>query len=354
MEIAAVAEFGRCIGGLRHNNNIMFKKKKTYIIFGIIILIIGGYLYFKPDKSKVEYVTAVAQKGKLVRTVAATGSIEPENRTDLAFKTSGRVIEVNFDVGDEVKKGDIVAQVDRGTLGAELASTKAELEIQKRSLELKKRRDDLYKHEEIDAQRAAVEKAEASVNLIWKKINETALYSPMDGIITRRNIDPGENAVANSTIMTIDDGGELLVEIDIPESDIVDIAFEQKATVTLDAFSTDEKLDAEVIEIDPASTVIQDVVYYKIKLKLKNYDQRLRAGMSADADINIAEKNDVISVSQRAVKSEGNQEYVEILKTDNTLERKNVKTGLKGDEGMVEIVSGLIGGERVVTLTKTP
>ena len=124
--------------------------------------------------------------------------------------------------------------------------------------------------------------------------------------------------------------------------------------MTLDALPADEKLSARVFEIEPASTVIQDVVYYKIKLKLDAQDERLKNGMSADIDIRSAEKENALVVPQRAIKIEGTEKFVEVLKDakNNITERKKIITGLEGDEGSVEVKSGLEEGDEVVTFAK--
>ncbi len=331
----------------------MFKYKKTFATLIVIILVIGGYFYFKSNKPKVKYETIQAQKGNLLRTVSVTGVLESENKINVSFKINGRAELVNYDVGDKVKKGAILARIDKGTLDSQLAQAQATLNAQKEKYSLIKRRDDLYKYEEKQAQKAEVEKARAAITAIREEINETTLRAPIDGIIIRKNIEKGENAIANKTIFTISDENEPIIEADIPESDIVDIKLGQKAEVSLDALSSNENLAAEVTEIEPASTVIQDVVYYKIKLKFEKFDNRLKIGMSADIDINTAEKDDVIMIPWRAVKENGNQKYVEILKTNNQVKKINIRTGLRGDDGAVEVISGLQGGENVITLTKS-
>jgi multidrug efflux pump subunit AcrA (membrane-fusion protein) len=127
----------------------------------------------------------------------------------------------------------------------------------------------------------------------------------------------------------------------------------QKANITFDAFSPDEIFSATVSEIDPASTVIQDVVYYRIKLMLDNLDPRLKAGMSANIDIRPAEKDNVLTIPVRAIKDEDSGKFVDVLQADNTTKHVKVTTGLAGDEGMVEVTSGLNGGEKVVTFVST-
>ncbi len=199
-----------------------------------------------------------------------------------------------------------------------------------------------------------VGKAEALNRASRIKINDTLIYSPIIGTIIKRNADLGEIAIFNSTILTVAEG-EMEIEADVPESDIIKIALCQKADISFDAFPVDVIFEANITKIEPASTVIQDVVYYKIKLKLDNVDERIKPGMSCDVDVKTAERQDVIAIPLRAVKTEGDKKYVEILKDEknNITEKVYVTLGLEGDDGIVEIKSGLSGGEKVITLTST-
>jgi HlyD family secretion protein len=202
---------------------------------------------------------------------------------------------------------------------------------------------------------AQIEQARAIFDIANINLSKAVLTSPVNGIITEVNNKAGEVLGTGvikesfSRVMSLD----MIIESKIPESDIVKVKLGQRAKVTFDALTQDDIFDGEIIEIDPASTTVQDVVYYRIKLKLTNLDGRVKPGMSANVDIATAEKNDVVTVPLRAIKTEGKKKYVEVLKADNTTEKKYVETGLEGDEGMVEIKSGLNGGEKVVTFVTT-
>ncbi len=202
---------------------------------------------------------------------------------------------------------------------------------------------------------AQIEQARALFDIANINLSKAVLTSPVNGIITEVNNKAGEVLGTGvikesfSRVMSLD----MIIESKIPESDIVKVKLGQRAKVTFDALTQDDIFDGEIIEIDPASTTVQDVVYYRIKLKLTNLDGRVKPGMSANVDIATAEKNDVVTVPLRAIKTEGKKKYVEVLKADNTTEKKYVETGLEGDEGMVEIKSGLSGGEKVVTFVTT-
>lgn len=231
---------------------------------------------------------------------------------------------------------------------ADLAETNAQNAVDSAKAKVKTVESEFTK----DSQDSQVASARAGWELANLNLAKATLISPVNGIITEVNNKPGEVLGTGvikesfSRVMSLD----MIVESKVPESDIVKIKNGQKATVTFDALTPEDIFDCEIIEIDPASTVIQDVVYYQIKLKLTSVDARLKPGMSANIDIATAEKKTVVSIPSRAIKTEGKKQFVEVLKADGvTVEKIFVETGLEGDEGMVEIKSGLKGGEKVVT-----
>lgn len=331
-------------------------KKKTIIWLIIIIAIIAsGYFYLSSKKPKTEYTTADVVRGNVIQTVSVTGDLVSENQVDLAFKLSGRVRLLNADIGDQVKTGQILGSLEPGTLNAELKQAQEQVKYQKETLANMKERDDTYNSEQRDAQRAQVRSAEENVNAILAQFGDLRLFSPIDGIVLKRNADPGEITAPANPILSIGDPKDLIIESNIPESDIVKISVEQKAIVAFDALPAEQIFEAAVISIEPASTVIQDVVSYKIKLKLSSTDDKLKPGMSADIDVQTSEKDNVLMIPLRAVKTEGAQKFADILidAEKRITERKNITTGLEGDEGRVEIESGLNEGEKVITFVKT-
>lgn len=330
----------------------MFKRKKIIIWIIVIAAIIGAVFYFRSRKPKTEYSTEEARKVNVIQTVSVTGEIVSENQVDLAFNTNGEVKEIYADVGDKTRNGQLIASEDTSGLLIDFKEAEKDIAYQKKTLANMKRRKAAYNREQEDAQRALVEKAKLALEDIEKQIREKSIYSPIEGIIIRKNIEAGEMATANAAVFTVAEEGKLILESNVPESDIIKISVGQKANMTLDAFPSSEIFEAEIFKIEPASTVIQDVVYYKVKLRITNSDSRFKNGMSADIDIKTAEKSDVLAVPARAIKMEGNKKYVEILKGEIT-EKKFIKTGLEGDEGLVEVVSGLNEGDKVITLVKT-
>jgi len=331
----------------------MPKKKKIIIWIAIATVIISGvFLYFKTKKTEVNRVTETVKVGEVMRTISITGEITPEKQTDLAFETGGKIKSVNVEVGDKVEKGQIVATLDDSVIRSQLWSARIALDIQQENLDLSRRKWDDLKPEEKAAKKLAVDQMRASIQTIGKQLEKTILRSPIKGIITERSAEPGEIAGLGAPIVSAIQKGELGIEAEIPESDIVEVSLGQKADITFDALPSDEIFKAEVIAIEPAATIIQDVVYYKIELKLENIDQRFRTGMSTNIDILTARKNNVLIISERAVENENGAKIVQILLADRKTKNVEVKTGLRGDDGNIEIISGLKEGDEAVVFVK--
>jgi HlyD family secretion protein len=336
----------------------MTKKKRFFWLGMIALLVFGGIYYFsKNKKSKIEYTTEKVVRQNLAQTVSVSGKITSPSEIDLSFKTTGTLKDVFASVGDVVKKNQLLAQLDSGVLEQDLKQAQADLETQKETLDNMKRRHNDFTLDQRNAQRSVIDKYAAVIAEIEKNIDETKIYSPIDATVGKRNFDPGETEIAGTVTLSLFQGTNLEVSANVPESDIVKIKLDQKADLSLDAFPSEDKLSAKVSEIDPASTVIQDVVYYGIKLGLDNQDLRLKDGMSTDIDVHTAEKEAVLVIPARAVEISGADKIVQVLKSYNfdgtaNIEKRKIETGLEGDNSLVEVKSGLNEGEDVITFTK--
>ena len=206
---------------------------------------------------------------------------------------------------------------------------------------------------------SAVASARAAYNVALQNLEKAVLRAPVSGVITELNYKIGEVLGSASFDLSSSSSSsfakmitkDFVIESNVPESDVVKVKLGQNATVTFDAFDESEEFGAEVIEIEPAATVIQDVVYYVVKLSLKNLDGRLKEGMSADIDIHTAERNNVLAVPRRVVDESNGKKTVDILVGDE-VRTVEIKTGLRGDEGEIEVTSGLQEGDNVIILKK--
>ena len=235
---------------------------------------------------------------------------------------------------------------------ADLSETNAQNSVDSASARVKTVESDYAR----SARNAQIAAAQAVYDMAVLNLSKATLVSPVNGIITEINNKPGEILgtgvikEAFSRVMSLD----MIIESKVPESDIVKVKLGEHAKVTFDALTPDDLFDAEIIEIDPASTNVQGVVYYNIKLKLNTVDVRVKPGMSLNIDINTAQKDNVVSIPSRAIKLDGTKKYVDVLNADGiTTKKVFVETGLEGDDGMIEVKSGLSGGEKVVTFVTT-
>jgi len=207
---------------------------------------------------------------------------------------------------------------------------------------------------------AQVNQAKAGLDLALTNLDDYIIRAPTDGLITFVNYDVGEqigfgvtgSSSAAKPVISMLGKGDFEIKVDVPESDIIKLKIGDKAEITLDAYGDEVKFTGEVVAIDIAETVIQDVVYYKVTVTLDKTDKEIKSGMTANIDIITAEIMDALFVPTRAVKETlAGQTYVEVLKNGQP-EQVNVQSGLKGDDG-IEIVSGLNEGQEVITYTKT-
>jgi len=179
--------------------------------------------------------------------------------------------------------------------------------------------------------------------------NKAIIFAPIDGVITKINKKKGELISMNEVMI------EMLspnyeINVDVPETDITKIEVGDEAEVTLSALGRDTKFKGVVLRIDPSSTNIQDVVYYKVRVGINDEKaDLLKPGMSADILIKTDSREDVILLPSRSVLTNGEteQRYVRVL-LNGEVEERVVELGLRADDSKVEIVSGLEGGEEIV------
>jgi multidrug efflux pump subunit AcrA (membrane-fusion protein) len=212
--------------------------------------------------------------------------------------------------------------------------------------------------EDISLAQSQIRQAEASLNLIKKQIEDSLIKSPLNGQVTDIDKKIGEQVMAGTPVISILEDGEYEIEMDISEADIAKINLNNQAEVTLDAFGEDVVFNGTLVFIEPAETVIQDVIYYKVKVAfdendaLNNYKTNIKSGMTANVTITTAKKDDVVLMPMRAIiEKNGGDKHVRVLKKGEIIERY-VKTGLRGDGGLIEVVAGVKEGDEVVTYIK--
>lgn len=217
------------------------------------------------------------------------------------------------------------------------------------------------RNQDIALAQAQVSQAQAGLDGINQQISETQLLAPLDGVVTAVNYEVGEQFTASKPIISILVNNSFNIEVDIAESDISKVKIGNPVDITFDAFPEEFVLKGKVGFIEPAQTVIQDVVYYKVKvdfadqnesnLLLSQANLTLKSGMTANVDIQTASRENVVQVPGRALIDKDGGKIVRLVENGEIREMP-VSVGLSGDEGMTEISNGLKAGDTVVTFMK--
>jgi RND family efflux transporter MFP subunit len=213
--------------------------------------------------------------------------------------------------------------------------------------------------EDIALAQGQVKQAQAELASVNNQINNSIIKSPIDGVITKSNYEVGEDVSQTKPVFVLLGKSMLYTEIDISEADINKITVSNPVEITLDAFGDEVKFQGNVTFIDPAETIIQDVIYYKVKVYFNQNsmtaltkNSAIKSGMTANAIITTAEKSDILIAPERAIIEKNSQKIARILLPGNQIKESVVTTGLRGDNGLIEILSGLNEGDEVVTFIK--
>lgn len=208
--------------------------------------------------------------------------------------------------------------------------------------------------ESIAAQEAKIASVRASVASYDAQIAKSVLVAPFSGVVTKQDAKMGQTVAPNVALVSLMSDGGFKITANVPEVDVAKLTTGAKASVTLDAYGPDVEFPASVSLIDPAETIIEGVSTYKVTLRFVAQDERIRSGMTANIDVETNRKDGVLYLPARAVVTKDGKKFVKVPgapETNATVE-KEVTTGLRGSNGMIEILSGLTEGEVVVTLEK--
>lgn len=378
--------------------------KKTKILIILLILGVGGYFvydkFFNIKDEKVEFITKKAKKGSFSKKVDATGEIFATELIDVGAQVSGQIKKLYVKLGDQVKKGDMIASIDSSTQQnsidnkeAQLAIYKAQLESAKVALNIAKTQFDREKalfaknatsKQEFEsakntysANSAKIKELEAqikqtNIELSTAKINlgYTKITAPRDGTVVSVQVEEGQTVNANQTtptIVNIADLSRVKMKMQIAEGDITKIKVGTPVEYSILSEPT-KKFQTTVSSIDPGLTTLSDgsygssssskssyssssssssAVYYYAQSIVDNKDGILRIGMTTQNELLIANVEDAIIVPSIGIKKDENGTFVYLLK-DGKPVKTAVKTGIK-DNLDTQIISGINEGDEIIT-----
>lgn len=317
-------------------------KKLSLLLFIIFIVII----YFLFPKGPKPILTEKVSFKDIVKTVSVTGKIDAENSVNLSFQTGGKLIYLGAKKGDTVTKGQAIASLDKLDLEASfrqaqqdfVAAKAASDQFYDNSRNETESYDEKIRRTALDA---AQNKAYDQMMKVQQSLNNSTLYSPIEGILTRSDVESVGVNITAATVFTVTDPASLDFKMEVDESDIGQLKENQNVSVLLDAFP-DETLNLKVDKIDFVSHTTStggNAFYVEANIpEIKNY----RVGLNGNADIITAERKNVLTVSLSSVEDDL---YV-YVKANNKFEKRKVKLGIQNDT-LAEIQSGLSEGEIV-------
>ncbi len=204
--------------------------------------------------------------------------------------------------------------------------------------------------QDIAAQEAQVEKAQANVLDYEAQLAKTIIRSPIDGVISKQDAKVGEIFSANENIVSVISANKFEIESNVPEADIAKLKIGDSAKITLDAYGDSVIFNAKVVKIDPAETIIEGVATHKTTFQFDEEDDRIKSGMTANIDILTDKRENVLVIPQRAVAARDTSKFVLVDKGTKDFEERKIETGLRGSDGNVEVISGLSEGEWIAAI----
>jgi HlyD family secretion protein len=189
--------------------------------------------------------------------------------------------------------------------------------------------------------------AEATVSNYKATLSKMVLRSPISGVVSKQDAKAGEAVSANTVVASVI-SRENQIEAYVPEISFAGIALGNRALVTLDAYGDSKNYEATISKIDPRETVRDGVSTYKIELKFTKAYTEVRSGMTANIHIETGKKENSLVIPLRAIISEGTLKTVSVLDENGDIEKREIKTGVTDSSGNIEVVFGLVAGDKVL------
>lgn len=345
----------------------MKKKRKIWlVILGIIAVAIAAILIVKATKSANKELvirTHVVAEYTVENTVTATGTIEPVETVEVGTQVSGKVEKIYVDFNDVVKKGELLAELDKLTLNQNVSRAKASLTSSESQLNYAKltyeRTKQLYEANAAtlaayqDAQNTYTQaqmskkNAQAAYDQALVDLGYAEIYSPIDGIVLDRAVEVGQTVAASFSTPTLftlaNDLTKMQVEADVDEADIGQVKVGQKVTFTVDAYM-DDVFNGTVNQIRMKPTTTSNVVTYTVIIDAPNPDQKLFPGMTASVTI-VTEEQTGLAVPAEAFNFTPDEQVLKVLRKPEKPEGQRpeppqMQEGQKSDRTMVWLKNG--------------
>ena len=370
----------------------MVKKimKWVAILIAAVVAVYAVWSFFQPEE-QVKYLTETVKRGNIHQTVSATGEISPSNLVTVGSQASGQIKKLYVKLGQQVKKGDLIAEINSTTQVNTLNTEKSKLEtyqaklvsaeITLNSAEKKyKREAALWKEKATSKEdfesaqdalaaakanvaelKASIKQTKISINTAESDLGYTRITATMDGTVVAIPVEEGQtvNAVQSTpTIIQLANLDTMLNKMQIAEGDITKVKAGQDISFTI-LSEPDEPIKAKLDSVDPGLTTMSlgsytastdttsNAIYYYARALVPNPDGKLSIGMTTQNTIEINGVKNVLLVPTLTFKKRDGKSYVSVLGADGKAVEREITVGLK-DSMNTEVKSGLKEGEKVV------
>jgi HlyD family secretion protein len=350
---ASPSDVARTLAEYRAKGPAPWQRWGKWAVLALVVLAAGFYFFGRGNAQGTRYVTQDVSTGDMMVTVTATGNLEPRNQVDIGSELSGTMRTVNVDVNDEVKAGQVLAELDTTRLNAQvlqaqsslasaearvLQSVASEKEARANLARLEKVRElsggKLPSQQDMDvaiaavaraegeaaAANAAVAQARANLEAVRTDLSKTEIRSPINGVVLVRSVEPGQTVAASlqaPILFTLaEDLKKMELHVAVDEADVGSVQVGQDATFTVDAFPN-RRFNAHITQVHFASSNTQNsssgsasqasatstgVVTYETVLEVDNSELLLRPGMTATAEIVTTSINGAILIPNAALR----------------------------------------------------
>lgn len=358
-------------------------KKKALVIAAVaaiaalaVWLLSGG-----KKEEKITFDTAAVAPANIMNSITATGTIEPVTSVTVGTQVSGIVSKLFVDYNSVVKKGQVIAELDKTNLMSQLNTAKTQLATAQSQLNYQtanyKRYKTLFEKGLVAADdfdnaklsytqaKEQVVSAKEEVQRAQTNLGYATITSPIDGVVLSKSVEEGQTVAASFStpeLFTIaQDLTNMQVVADVDEADIGDVKEGERVTFTVDAYP-DDTFKGEVKQVRQEATTTNNVVTYEVVISAPNADLKLKPGLTANVTIYTAERKGVLSVPSKALRFTPQKETVGKMKIVDVANAKNKVWTIEGNSivahkvniGMTDgtntqIVGGIAEGTKVIT-----
>lgn len=362
----------------------MKKLSKVWLVVAVVIIvaIVAWALSGSKKEEQISFETAAVAPANIMNSITATGTIEPVTSVTVGTQVSGIVSKLYVDYNSVVKKGQVIAELDKTNLMSQLNSAKTQLATAQSQLNYQTTNFNRYKTlyqkglvaaDDFDSAKLSYTQAKEQVAAAKEEVQRAqtnlgyaTITSPIDGIVLSKSVEEGQTVAASFStpeLFTIAQNlTNMQVVADVDEADIGDVKEGERVSFTVDAYP-DDTFEGTVKQVRQEATTTNNVVTYEVVISAPNADLKLKPGLTANVTIYTAERKGVLSVQSKALRFTPQKETVGKMKiVDQTGNAKNKVWTIEGNSivahkvniGMTDgtstqILNGISAGVKVVT-----